>query len=163
MSTPKKSYNPLQIALHWLIAVLIIANYFISDGLGHYFREYLTTGVTPTNWMVNFHIYVGITILVAVVLRFIVRVISSRPEKIGTGNELLDKLAHYVHEVLYTLMFLVPLFGVIAWYLKIHWMGDIHTLTMDAMMMLVLAHAAGALFHHYILKDRLLLRMLGRP
>lgn len=162
MSEKVSSYNPYQIILHWLIAALIIANYFISDHMKRFFDAHLANNNSPANWVENFHIYAGLTILSLVVIRTIVRLLSRKTEKISTGNAFLDKISHYSHELLYVLMFLVPAFGAIAWFFDVDELGYIHVITMDCMMALVLVHAAAALFHHYILEDKLLLRMLGR-
>ena len=59
-------------------------------------------------------------------------------------------------------MFLVPVFGAIAWYLGIHFMGDVHEIAMNIMMSLILLHATAALLHQYVLKDGTLLKMLGQ-
>ncbi|MBJ7553626.1 cytochrome b [Marinomonas spartinae] len=156
------TYNMAQIFLHWAIAVLIIANYFISDGMGHMLRQHIEDSASTPNWVGDFHIYVGLAILGLMVVRVFVRLFSKTPEQKTTGNGTLDKISHWVHIALYWLMFLVPAFGAASWYLKIHVLGDIHQITMNIMMSLILLHALAALFHQYVLKDGLLLRMLGR-
>jgi cytochrome b561 len=162
MSKTIPSYNPLHIILHWLIATLIVANYFISDHMPSYFDAHQKDSNSPTNWVENFHIYVGLSILALVVARIIVRVISKQPEKISTGNAWLDTLSRYSHKLLYLLMLLVPALGALAWYFNLDQLGYVHVVTINAMMIIVLLHAAAALFHHYVLKDRILTRMLGR-
>ena len=61
----KTSYSGLQIALHWAIALLIGANYLISEGMGRFLHKHLdgevVTGLTP-----NFHVYVGVAVMVPV-------------------------------------------------------------------------------------------------
>jgi len=57
------------------------------------------------------------------------------------------------------LMIAVPALGVAAWFFGIDQAADLHVLVMNAMMLLILGHAAMAIFHHYVLRDGLLSRM----
>ena len=51
-------YTRLQIALHWLIAVLIVANYFISDEMPEIFDGMLE-GKPVEGWTPMFHVWAG--------------------------------------------------------------------------------------------------------
>jgi len=95
------TYNMAQIFLHWSIAVLIIANYFISDGMGHMLRQHIEDSASTPNWVGDFHIYVGLAILGLMVIRVFVRLFSKTPEQKTTGNGTLDKISHWVHIALY--------------------------------------------------------------
>lgn len=162
-SRPKaQSYNVFQIFLHWAIAALIVANYFISEGMGHMLDQHIDNPTSSPSWVGDFHVYVGVTVLSLVVIRLLVRLFSTAPELKSSGNSTLDKLSKWVHHTLYLLMFLVPALGATCWFLKIDALGDIHVITMNIMMSLILLHAFAALFHQYVLKDDLILRMLGR-
>ena len=160
MQNPERTYNTAQILLHWAIAALIIFNYFVSEGMGRAFRQHLDDSNTGYGLVSSLHVYVGLAIIALVVIRIIVRLVSRKTKK--DSPNLLDKISHITHETLYLLMFLVPVFGAIAWYLGIHFMGDVHEITMNIMMTIVLLHAAAALFHQYVLKDGTLLKMLGQ-
>ncbi|WP_417559936.1 cytochrome b [Marinomonas sp.] len=160
MQNQERSYNTAQILLHWAIAALIIFNYFVSEGMGRAFRQHLDDSNTGYNLVSSLHVYVGLGIIALVVIRIIVRFMS---QKFKTNSKsLLDRVSRIVHEFLYLLMFLVPVFGATAWYLGIHIMGDVHEIAMNIMMSLVLLHAAAALFHQYVLKDGTLLKMFGQ-
>lgn len=160
MRTKKRSYNTAQILLHWAIAALIIFNYFVSDGMGRAFRQHLNDSNTGYNLVASLHVYVGLAVIALVVIRIIVRFTSHKTT--AKSKSAIDRASRIVHECLYLLMFLVPVFGAIAWYLGIHFMGDVHEITMNIMMTLVMLHAAAALFHQYVLKDGTLLKMLGQ-
>jgi cytochrome b561 len=160
MQNQERSYNTAQILLHWAIAALIIFNYFVSEGMGRAFRQHLDDSNMGYNLVASLHVYVGLAIIALVVIRIIVRFMSKKTKTVSTS--LFDRVSRIVHELLYLLMFLVPVFGVIAWYLGIHIMGDVHEIAMNIMMTLVLLHAAAALFHQYILKDGTLMKMLGQ-
>lgn len=153
----KTSYSGLQIALHWAIALLIGANYLISEGMGRFLHKHLdgevVTGLTP-----NFHVYVGVAVMVLAIVRLIVRFTTGAPEAASEGS-LMDLAALWAHRALYLLMILVPALGAGAWYLGIEDLGDIHVLAMNAMMIIAGLHALAALFHQFVLKDGLLRRM----
>jgi cytochrome b561 len=53
----------------------------------------------------------------------------------------------------------VPVSGLLALYVW-NWMGDIHALAKPVFIVLICIHAGAALFHHFILKDAMLARML---
>ncbi|MCW4627980.1 MULTISPECIES: cytochrome b [Marinomonas] len=160
MHTTKRSYNTAQILLHWAIAALIVFNYFVSDGMGRAFRQHLNDSNSGYNLVASLHVYVGLAIIALVVVRIIVRFMSKKTKTASTN--VFDRVSLIVHEILYLLMFLVPVFGTVAWYLGIHIMGDVHEIAMNIMMALVLLHAAAALFHQYVLKDGTLMKMFGQ-
>jgi cytochrome b561 len=151
-------YSRLQIGLHWLIAVLIGLNYFVSDGMGEAFDATLE-GRVLTGWTPAIHVWVGVTVLVLVMLRVIVRMVSGAPQH-DSGRPLMDKAGAWGHYALYALMIIVPGLGAVTWFLGMESTADLHVLTMNVMMLLILGHAAMALLHQYVLKDGLLLRMM---
>jgi cytochrome b561 len=57
-------------------------------------------------------------------------------------------------------MLAVPGLGALAWFGAMENVGDLHVLVMNAMMILILVHAAAGLLHHYVFKDGLLARMV---
>jgi len=156
--TAKTSFSGLQITLHWAIAVLIAANWLVSDGMGRALHQRLdgqvVTGNTPT-----FHVYAGITILVLVLGRLVVRLMQGAPEA-PDADTFIGKIGVWTHFALYALMVLVPVIGMMAWFGGIEPAGDIHTVLMNVMMILVILHALAALYHQFVLRDGLLMRML---
>ena len=154
-----KGYSGLQIVLHWAIAGLIIANYLISDGMGQAFNGMMKgeagSGLTPV-----FHVWAGVSVLVLVLIRALVRKAAAGWHEEPTT--LADKAAVWVHRALYVLMFAVPALGAITWFGGVEATADLHVIAMNVMMILVLGHAAMALYHQYIVKDGLLLKMM-RP
>ena len=156
--TLKDSYSGLQIGLHWSIALLIIANYFISDGMPEAF-DAMMAGKPVTGWVPEFHVVVGTMILGLVVLRLVVRLVQGAPVEHSKAGSVSARLAKLGHLALYVLMLVVPAFGAIAWYGKTESTANLHVLTMNVMMILAVGHAAVALLHHYVLKDGVLNRM----
>lgn len=152
----KASYSKAQIALHWAIALLIVANYFISEGMPEIFDGSLE-GKPVAGFVPTFHVWAGMAVLVLVLARLTVRLIKGAPA--ATVSGLQATAAHLTHLALYGLMIAVPALGAITWFGGIDATADLHVLAMNLMMVLILGHAAMALFHHYVLKDGLLHRM----
>jgi cytochrome b561 len=154
-----KGYSTLQIALHWAIAGLIVANYLISDGMEEAFDGMMegraVTGITPV-----FHVWAGVAVLVLVLIRLFVRRASAGWQH--EAETAADRLALWGHRGLYALMVAVPALGAISWFGGIDATAGLHVIVMNVMMILVLGHAAMALFHQYVLRDGLLIKML-RP
>ena len=147
----------MQIALHWAIALLIGLNYFISDGMGRALDNHLAgTGTMGTTATV--HVYSGIAVFVLVLVRLGVRLRMGVPAAMGHG--ILDRAGEWAHKALYALMLVVPALGATAWFLGIDAAGGLHVLAMNALMIIVLVHAAAALLHQFVLKDGLLMRMV---
>lgn len=154
----KTRYSKLQITLHWLIAALILATWWLGDGMGRALRtrfEQNQTGIEGNTW----HVWLGGAVLLLVVVRFIVRRVQGAPAPVNDTPPLLHTAGVWGHRLLYLLMFLAPLLGAAAWYLKIGSLADPHALVADALMIVALGHALVALYHHYVLKDGTLRRM----
>jgi cytochrome b561 len=154
-----KGYSTLQIVLHWAIAGLIMANYLISEGMEEAFDGMMEGGAV-TGFTPRFHVWAGVAVLVLVVLRLFVRKASAELHEAPVG--LAEILALWGHRALYLLMFAVPALGAISWFGGIDATAGLHVIAMNVMMILVLGHAAMALFHQYVVRDGLLLKMM-RP
>lgn len=156
----RNGYSGLQIGLHWAIALLIGTNYLVSEGMEESF-DGMMEGRAVTGWTPSIHVYVGVAVLVLVAIRILVRITRGAPGPVQ-GGTLFDKLGEVSHWVLYVLMLAVPALGAISWYLKIDQTAGLHVIVMNVMMILIGLHAVAALFHQFILKDHLLLRMMKR-
>ena len=156
----RSGYSGLQIGLHWAIALLIGVNYLVSDGMEETF-DGMMEGKAVTGWTPLVHVYVGTAVLILVAFRIFVRFTRGTPGPIQ-GGTLFDKVGDASHWVLYALMLVVPALGAISWYLKIDQTASLHVLAMNTMIILIGVHSVAALFHQFILKDHLLLRMMKR-
>lgn len=148
-------YSGLQIALHWLIAILILAAWLTGDGGREAMKTIEdggTAGFVP-------HVALGLAILALVLVRVLVRLGRGAPEAPGEPGSLLVRVAGWGHLLIYVLMIGVPLGGIATFFLGID-VGDVHALAANVLMVVVLGHALMALYHQYVLKDGLLRRMM---
>jgi cytochrome b561 len=151
-------YTRTQIAIHWAVGVLILINYFLGEGVGRQLDAKLDGQAYTTPW----HIWIGLAVLALVVLRLAVRFAQGSPETGGVPGSLTQKLGGLSHLLLYVLMVGVPFGGALVWYQGFEVLGDPHALAGNVLMGLAGLHALAALYHQYVVKDGLLLRMM-RP
>jgi cytochrome b561 len=148
-------YSGIQIALHWLIAILIVASWFTGEGAEEAMEVVEDGGVAgfvP-------HVAIGLAILALVVVRALVRFGRGAPAAPGVPGSLQVMAADWGHRLIYLLMIAVPLGGLGTFFLGLD-VGEIHGLAANVLMVVVLGHALIALYHQYILKDGLLRRMM---
>src|SRR5262249_46147649 len=96
-------YHPLLVTLHWVLAVLIIAELAL---------RFFGLAATPTSDpgkidILRVHMTGGVLILALMVLRFIVRMRTSRPADATTGYPLLDRIAPISHYGFYVLVLMM--------------------------------------------------------
>jgi cytochrome b561 len=148
-------YSGIQIALHWLVAILIVVAWFTGEGAGEAMRAVKqggTAGFVP-------HVAFGLAILALVVVRILVRLSRGAPAAPGEPGSPSAMAADWGHRLIYLLMIAVPLGGISTFFLGLD-VGGLHGLAANILMLIVLGHALMALYHQYVLKDGLLRRMM---
>lgn len=99
-------YTNTAIALHWLIAVLIIGTF----ALGLMMTD--IPGLTPTKLRYfSWHKWAGVTVLLLAVLRLLWRLVNHAPPYPAAMPAWQKSAAHALHGLLYVLIFAVPLSG----------------------------------------------------
>ena len=178
-------YSTVAMTLHWLIAILVIAN--VCSGI--YFAELAPRGTVPW-WVVPMHKSTGLTVLMLSVLRLLWRLTHKwppLPQNMSTG---LRVLARATHVLFYFFIIAIPLAGwamVSAsprntptyWYWLFEWprlpflanlpiaekksavefYEGVHGTLAYLAVAMVLLHVAGALYHHFVRRDQVLKRM----
>jgi cytochrome b561 len=96
-------YHPLLVTLHWVLAVLIIAALI----LGYFALAAMPNSDPQKIRVLQLHMAGGMLILGLMVVRFIVRMWTSRPADATTGYPLLDRVAPISHYGFYVLVLLM--------------------------------------------------------
>ena len=167
-------YNLISIFLHWFMFLMISIAFgvaFILDDLPKTIKPF---------W-VNIHFVIGSLVLLLLLVRLVWRL------RIGTPPLPSDMHAHtkyasqIVHDLLYGLMALIPIVGLVTAFYRgrgidfgvfvvsspletdrtiARFFKEIHELAAWTLLILAGGHAFLALFHHYVRKDGILLRMI---
>jgi len=169
-------FSTLSIALHWVMVLLISAVYATI-----LLRENYPKGTDMREGLKSWHFMLGLTVLALVILRIVVRVIRSKPPITPAPPAWQALLARTTHFALYAFMLAMPIAG---WVIlsasgkTVPFFGlelpalvgpskglagqvkDLHETVASIGYFLVGLHALAALFHHYIVKDDTLRRML---
>lgn len=149
-------YTRLQIRLHWTIAGLVLFNYIFAGTMERAY-DALRDGQLPEGAGHYLHVLVGAVVLVLTLVRLGARVLSGAP---AHGTTRGDRAALAIQGLLYALTLVVPVLGMMTWGGGLGWAAAPHVIGANAIMLLAGLHAASALIHQYVLKDRLLLRMM---
>jgi len=174
---PVTRYHPLLVALHWLLAVSIVAALL----LGYFVLAAMPNADPAKIKVLLVHMSAGMTILALMVVRFIVRACTRHPPRATTGRPLLDRLVPLIHYGFYALVLAMVATGyataILAGLDRSVFQGTgeplppsfsaFPTFTAHAYIALLLAgmialHAVAALHHALVRKDGLLQRMWFR-
>lgn len=155
-------YTRIQIILHWLIFILIAAQFIFHDAISEAFRSLVRTGELEPTFLMAQHIVTGIAVLLLVGWRLVIKVRRGAPPLPEHEPKLLKLTAHLTHIVLYVFMVLVPVSGLIAWFSISRSAADVHEVAKSMLLVLIGLHVLGALFQKFVLKSDVLARMV-RP
>ena len=169
-------YNRLSIALHWFMVLLLVAVYSCIE-----LRELFPKGSDPREALKTWHFMLGLSVLVFVMPRLGARFAAAPPGITPPPARWTQLSAGVLHFALYLLMIGMPLSG---WLIlsaagkPIPFFGfelpalvaeskdlskaieEWHETGGDAGYFLAGLHAAAALYHHFIVRDNTLVRML---
>ncbi|MFL6740733.1 MAG: cytochrome b [Sphingomicrobium sp.] len=169
------TYDRVAIALHWITALLVLVQ-FVNGITWDYWAR-------PTRQeLESIHVSLGVLLAAVIVVRLVWRWLPGHQVSSLEAGWVRSKAVHYL---LYALLVaqaatgfawrwapappagFFGLFGIPGPYgeqprpvrMQLH---ELHEWTAYAIAALALGHALAALYHHYVLKDRVLVRMLPR-
>jgi cytochrome b561 len=155
-------YSARQIALHWIVFVLVAFQFVMGDNMTHLFRA--AHGGRPTDvgsiWA-PVHIAVGIAILASMLWRLMLRRTVGAPPA-AKQHPALQALAAAVHVGLYVDLIGAALVGIAA-YFWLPELAGLHRLMVRPILIVLFAlHVVGALWHWFVVRDNVMARMM-RP
>lgn len=173
MSMRISKYNTVQVALHWVVALMVLFMLIMGT-----FVLAQTPNSDPSKLTaLRGHMVFGGAILLLTLIRLIWRRKSAQPDHAKTGNAFLDTLGIAAHYALNLLTLLVAASGIgIA--LQAGLPGIVfggqgvlppdfwaytpriaHGILTKLLAALIVLHVIGALYHQFIIKDRLFARI----
>lgn len=170
------TYNGLAKALHWLVFLLLVAQFTVAWTMPHIGR-----GAQPVG-LIAWHFSIGMTILLVMLIRLGWRLVTTVPPVPADLSPPLRLLSQVTHVLLYAVLIILPVLGWInanargftVWLLGVvpmpalvpaaspfgREMGDIHQIFAWVLLGAAGLHVLGALYHQIILRDGLLRRMV---
>jgi cytochrome b561 len=166
-------YDAGAVAFHWTVAALIV----FLGALGLLFDD-IPRDARP--FWINLHGCVGLVYFALVLARLAWRAARGAPELPSHIDALTRRFSSLAHGLLYALMLAIPVLGVVAfvWHGRAFDYGlfrldfgvamdraafkpaeQAHALLAYALFALAGLHAVAALYHHFIRRDGVLLRM----
>ena len=167
-------YHPALVALHWFLAAFIV----LALVLGMFVLKTIPNSSPDKIEALRAHMIGGAAILALMSARFVIRLLSARPEPATIGSPILDRIARISHIAFYGLVAGMVATGlataVLAGLPDIVFGASgaplpesfmvfptrvIHGVLAKLLATLIVVHASAALYHHVIRRDRLLARM----
>ncbi len=170
-----RAYTPAAKVFHWLTVLLLTIQVALGWTMPGARRH------VPPALLNDAHMSLGLTILALIVLRFVWRIIAGAPAAEPGTPVWQDMLARVVHFSLYAIVLLfaltgwanatfhnwpirflgeIPLPGFFPGRASLRNFGHIHNGLVWVLIAVVAGHASAALWHHFVMRDRTLLRML---
>jgi cytochrome b561 len=173
----KTHYGWLSIFLHWFMAIALIAMFLLGQymvDLDYYDPWYHRAP--------EIHKSIGVLLLIMMLLRFFWNKFQTSPEPLSSSKKS-EIVARVTHNLFYLLVVMLFISGymiataegvgieVFDWFTvpsliaedsdRADLAGDIHEIIATGFIILTAIHALAALYHHFIVKDLTLRRMLG--
>jgi len=174
--TLPKRYSAISQLLHWLTAITVLLAFVYGLG-GPEDRVYLPA----RDFNRHLHETLGMLVILLTLVRVLWKAFDKAPRVAGLPRWM-ELASSSVQGLLYVLLLAVPLSAMVGAWLEGHavvllggislasplaqshalgvTVSNVHTLLGDAIMWLAGAHALAALYHHFLLRDGVLLTML---
>ncbi|MDO3388697.1 cytochrome b [Gilvimarinus sp. SDUM040013] len=172
-----RGYGLVTIVLHWVCALVVV--FLFALGL------YMTSLSYYDDWYhkgPSLHVSVGLILLALMVLRLLWRIFSRTPDPLPEHSLLIRLGASAVKIILYALIFTVmasgylittaegsapSIFGLLSFPVlielgpdKVDLAGWVHLVFAWAIIVFASLHALAAMSHHFLIRDRTLIRIL---
>jgi cytochrome b561 len=172
-----ESYGAVPQMLHWITVALVILAWFLGQ-----FDDIFPKGPARTASLFV-HNSAGLAVIGILIVRLLWRWADPPPPTEPTVlGAWLDRAGRLMHHVLYVLLVAAPISGIVLQFARgdslplfglaevpSPWAADrayarsvkeVHEVIANALIILAALHAAAALLHHWVFRDRTLVRML---
>lgn len=180
LKNSNETFGVISILLHWLMAILLMGLFALGlymTGLDYYDPLYHTAP-----W---WHKSFGLLVMALLLFRFIWKVSNPEPEALKTHKKWAVFLANIIQKIFYLMIFLIGISGYFISTAKgkgieffnllevpaitqaldedrADLIGEVHEVLAIMLIVLAILHGAAALKHHFVDKDKTLLRMLNK-
>lgn len=162
-NTPRPAtWSRLNVFLHWTIVVLVLCQWIEGEYMADFWDATLEGGsIGTTTAVLGYgHIVLGTLVLVAAALRLIDRYTHGRPPHDAQEPKWASLLARVTHFLLYTVLLVMPVLGLAAWFTGNDALAGYHAFLWNPLLALIGLHIVGALAQHFWFRSPALKRML---
>ena len=158
-------WTRLNVVLHWLIVALIIGQWIEGEYMTALWDGTLDGKPisTTANILGTTHIVFGSVILAAALVRLLDRFVNGRPPYTNRSDRepnWATWLAKITHVLLYTIIIVMPILGLAAWFTGNDDIAGYHTLLWNPLLAVAGLHVCGALAQHFYFRTKALARMV---
>ena len=154
-------YSAVQIALHWIVVLLVSYQFVAHGAIEEAWRAFARGEAPPSGGavMTYLHIAGGGVILVLALARIYLRFTRGAPPPPVDEARILQIAAEAIHGLIYLLLFALPATGAVAWFLGVEVAAWVHGLLGNLLLAAIAIHVGGALFQHFVRRSDVVMRM----
>jgi cytochrome b561 len=155
-------YSTTQIALHWIVAVLVAGQYIFKDNIASAWDTHSQGQEIAFSPLVFAHVAGGMLIFAFVIWRLVLRQSHGVPPAPENEPAALKKLSHVAHWGFYAVLAAMSITGGMMWFGDIAAAAQAHNVLKIVLLAMIALHVLAVPFHRIFLKNNIMQRML-RP
>ncbi|MDT0684259.1 cytochrome b/b6 domain-containing protein [Roseicyclus sp. F158] len=153
-------YSREQMVAHWMIVLFVLMQYMMGDDVARWFGGLLEGEATPSGLgPIYVHGFMGALIFIVMAFRLYERLTRGVPPAPTTEPRPIQFASRAVHWAFYVVLLALPVFGALAVFLQSGFVGWLHMLTTKLLLLLIVAHIGGAVWHLFRKSDKTTARM----
>ena len=157
--TQTTGYSATQIALHWIVALLVAGQYVFKDSIAASWDAYTLGQEIDVSPLVFSHVAGGVVILVLVVWRLVLRLNRGAPPAPENEPGVLRTLSHAAHWGFYALLAAMSVTGAMIWFGDVRAAAEAHNALKVALLALIVLHVLAIPVHRIVFKSDVMRRM----
>lgn len=161
MSNPA-GYSRAQIALHWIVVILIAAQFLFHEAMSDAWSALRRGEDIGFNPLVAQHVFTGLLVGALMVWRLALRFTRGAPAAPAHEPQPLRIAAAVGHWAFYLLVLVLVGSGLAAWFGGIGDAAEVHEVLKSLLLILIVVHVAAVFYHRFALKHSVMERMV-RP
>lgn len=160
--THPKGYSGMQIALHWIVALLVAGQYIFEDSIATAWDAVTKGQGYAFDPLILAHVIGGALILGLVAWRLVLRLKRGAPPPPENEPAPMKAVSHIAHWAFYAVLAAMPVSGALAWFGGVAAAAEAHNVLKVALLALIVLHVLAVPFHRIVLKNNVMARMI-RP
>lgn len=160
--THPSGYSGTQIALHWIVALLVAGQYIFKGSIATAWDAIRQGTEYAFDPLILAHVASGALILAFVLWRLALRLRRGVPLPPENVPSPLKMLSHVAHWAFYAVLALMSVSGALAWFADLTDAAQIHNIVKVVLLTLIALDLLAIPFHRIILKNNVMVRMIRR-